>query len=499
MVIKINGATLNGIHGYPVSVEIHISRGLPSFNIVGIGGIAVKESKERVRAAILNSGFEFPLGRITVNLAPADIKKEGTLLDLPIAIGILCVSKQIYMNNLDNYLFIGELSLLGELRDVKGALPIVMEGMENDIKKYIVPKDNKDECSLVKEAEIYPCNSLNDVINTIADENIKPYKMDKIKNYTSQYKIDFSEIVGQHSAKRGVEVAAAGNHNLALYGPPGTGKSMIAYRIPTILPDITYEESLECTKIYSVYGDLKEGLIYKRPFRTPHHTATKIALIGGGANLMPGEISLAHNGVLFLDEMLEFKKDVLEALRQPLENRSVTISRFSGSIKYPSNFMLVGAFNTCPCSKINCTCYEYEKNRYLKKLSGPMLDRIDVFLSVDYVEHSHIIAINKEKKSKDIKESIDRARKIQYERLKKHNITTNSEMNMTLVKKYCALENSAEKMLKKIYNKYSLSTRAYTKILKVSRTIADLDERDKIIDSDLIEALQYRRFIEEII
>ncbi|MEW9093989.1 MAG: YifB family Mg chelatase-like AAA ATPase [Clostridiaceae bacterium] len=348
MVININGATLNGIHGYPVSVEIHISRGLPSFNIVGIGGVAVKESKDRVRAAILNSGFEFPLGRITVNLAPADIKKEGTLLDLPIAIGILCASKQIYTDNLDKYLFIGELSLLGKLRDVKGALPIVIEGIQNNINKYIVPKDNKDECSLVNEAKIYPCDSLNDAINTINNDNIKPYKMGKIKNCNSQYNIDFSEVVGQHSAKRGVEVAAAGNHNLVLYGPPGTGKSMIAYRIPTILPDITYEESLECTKIYSVYGDLEEGLIYKRPFRTPHHTATKIALIGGGAKLMPGEISLAHNGVLFLDEMLEFKKDVLESLRQPLENRSVTISKFSGSTKYPSNFMLVGAFNTCP-------------------------------------------------------------------------------------------------------------------------------------------------------
>lgn len=498
MAIKINGATLRGIHGHCVSVEIHIARGLPTFNIVGMGDTAVKESKDRVRAAILNAGFQFPLGKITANLAPADIKKEGTLLDLPIAIGILLASKQINIKNIDEYLLLGELSLLSELRSIKGSLPIIMEGIENNFKKFILPNDNKKEASIIDSANIYPCKNLHDVIEVLT-KRIEPYKKKFMNNYKEEYTIDFSEIIGQHSAKRGVIVAAAGNHNLILFGPPGIGKSMIADRIPTILPKISYEESLECTRIYSVVGEFKEGLIYKRPFRNPHHTATKIAMVGGGANLMPGEISLAHNGVLFLDEMLEFKREVLECLRQPLENRTIQISKSTGKVEYPSNFMLIGALNTCPCSKLPCTCSEYEKNRYLKKLSGPLLDRIDLFLSVDYIDYDHMKNNSKQISSAEMREKINIAREIQSERLKKYKIQTNGEMNMSMVKKYCILDNAGEKIIEKIYKNYSMSLRAYSKILKVSRTIADLEERDRISEGDIIEAFQYRRFINEVI
>ena len=498
MAIKVNGATLKGIHGYCVSVEIHIGRGLPSFNIVGMGDTAVKESKDRVRAAILNAGFQFPLGKITVNLAPADIKKEGTLLDLPIAIGILVSSKQIYIKNLEEYLLLGELSLLSELREIKGALPIIMKGMEKGLKKYIIPLENKKECSIINGAKIYPCGSLHKVIEVLTSHT-KPYKGKKINKYNDDYKVDFSEIIGQHSAKRGVVVAAAGNHNLVLYGPPGIGKSMIAHRIPTILPEISYEESLECTKIYSVIGELKDGLVYKRPFRNPHHTTTKVAMVGGGVNLLPGEISLAHNGVLFLDEMLEFKREVLESLRQPLENRSIQLSKSTGKVEYPSNFMLIGAFNTCPCSKVPCTCFEYEKNRYLKKLSGPLIDRIDLFLAMDYVDYNYMKNKDKKVTSSEMREKINVARKIQLQRFKGSYITTNGEMDMGMVKKYCVLDKGAEKTIEQIYRRYSLSLRAYSKVLKISRTIADLDSRDKISHGDVIEAFQYRKFTSEII
>lgn len=380
MAIKVNSAAFTGVEGIMIDVEVDIGRGLPSFNIVGLGDVAVKESKERVRASLINSGFEFPVGRITVNLAPADVKKEGALFDLAIAIGILKESAQITMD-INDYIFLGELSLMGELRGIRGTLPIIIEGIKNKFNKFIIPISNSIEASLVKNSQIYPLENLKEVISYLQYKDLMPFCGEGTISRTVKYNIDFQDVIGQESVKRAIEVAAAGNHNIILYGPPGTGKTMLAERISTILPDLSYEESLECTKIYSVAGELNKeySLISNRPFRSPHHTASKIALIGGGSKLLPGEISLAHNGVLYLDEMLEFNRNSLEALRQPLENRKVRISKSTGTVEYPCNFMLVSSLNPCPCGNYgsgNCICSDYERKRYIKKLSGPLMDTI---------------------------------------------------------------------------------------------------------------------------
>ncbi|MBP2031647.1 magnesium chelatase family protein [Clostridium algifaecis] len=500
MAVMINTASLTGIEGNIISVEVNIENGLPCFNIVGLADTSVREAKDRVRAAIINSGFKFPIKKITVNLAPADIKKVGTLFDLPIALGILFDTKQITFKDFNEFLVLGELSLFGKLNRVKGVLPLTIEGFKNNIKNFIVPYDNAEECSIVKNVNCYPFDNLKQVVSFIQNRDIMTYK-NKNEKTILKSKLDFSDVVGQESCKRAIEVAAAGNHNIIMIGPPGSGKTMLARRVPTILPKLSYKEALEVTKIYSAAGILnkKQSLITEPPFRNPHHTTTPIALIGGGSNLLPGEISLAHNGVLFLDEILEFKRNVLEVLRQPIEENFITISRYNGKVNYPCNFMTIMASNPCKCgnfgSNKHCICTEYERKKYISKLSGPLIDRMDIFIFVTSPSFKDFNDNSRNQSSKIMKQQVLKARKIQYERLKNSKINYNSQMDNNLIKKYCKLSINSNKLLNNIFSNYNLSARAYNRILKVSRTIADLDNSECINEEHLIEALHYRKFL----
>ena len=503
MAIKILSSTFNGVEGVLITVEVELSRGLPTFNIVGLADTSVRESKERVRSAIINSGYDFPLGRITINLAPADIRKEGALLDLPIALGILAATEQIYAMDLESYIIAGELSLSGDITYIRGALPIVIEGLKNNLNKFIVPMDNANECSLIEKSEIYPFSTLNQVTNYLKHKDMLPYKTE-CQTISNNDTLDFSEVVGQKTTKRALEIACAGGHNIILFGPPGCGKSMLAARIPSILPDLTYEESLEITKVYSITGKLNNSnsLMLQRPFRSPHHTSTKAALVGGGNQLMPGEISLCHHGVLFLDELLEFKRSVLEVLREPLERKSITISRSSGSVNYPANFMLVASLNPCPCgyylSKVReCNCSSNDRIKYINKLSGPFLDRIDMFSFTYQHKYEEMITPSTEESSKDIKKRVESARNIQRARYNKENLFCNADMSGNHIKKYCSLDSSSENILNRYFNKFPFSMRVYNRILKISRTIADLDNCKDIHSNHVVEAISYRHFIEE--
>ncbi len=502
MVCKCITATTVGIDARIVEVEIDVINSLPNISIVGLPDNAVSEAKERIRSAIKNSGFTFPRGRVVINLAPADIKKEGTYFDLPMAVGILLEEGLIETENIKNCAFIGELSLDGSLRGVNGILPLVSELESKNIETIFVPQENAKEAALTGGGNIIGINHLRDIVSHFTDSPIPPTKVDIQEYLNSQeddYIYDFKDVKGQEKAKKALEIAAAGGHNLLMTGSPGSGKTLMAKCIPSILPPLELSEAFELTKIYSIAGLLSpdKPLMNKRPFRTVHHTASANGIIGGGINPKPGEITLAHRGVLFLDEMVEFPRNVLETLRQPLEDGEIVISRTKMSIKYPAHFMLVGAMNPCPCGFLGdkekqCTCSDTQIQRYQSRLSGPLLDRIDLVITVPRLTTDELIQKGESEPSAKIRERIVRARKIQAQRYKNDGILTNSELTTKLIKKYCVLSDKCTEILKFAAQKYNLSGRKYNRILKLARTIADLDNSENITELHISQALQYK-------